>query len=102
MNEAVIVAIITAAAAIIGEVIISKRTEKDRDVKQAIYHSEVKHDIADLKKENQEIKKDLKEHNGYAQKFVEMHDDIRDIRQDCALIKQDNQHIKERIKQYHG
>lgn len=102
MSEAVIVAIITGAAAVIGELIISNRSAKDRDIKQAIYHEEVKHEIADLKKENSEIKKELKEHNGYAQKFVETHESIMEIRQDVALIKQDNQHIKDKIRQYHG
>ena len=102
MNEAVIVAIITGAAAIVGELIISKRTEKDRNVKEAVRHEQICNRLTNLENENKEIKKDLKEHNGYAQKFVQMHDDIMGIRQDVALIKQDNQHIKEKIKQYHG
>ena len=102
MNEAVIVAIITGAAAIIGELIISKRTEKDRNVKEAVRHEQICSRLSKLEDENKEIKKDLKEHNGYAQKFVQMHDDIMEIRQDVALIKQDNQFTKDKIKQYHG
>lgn len=102
MSEAIIVAIITGTAAIIGELIISNRSAKDRDVKQAVFHEEVCNRLSNLEKENHEIKADLKEHNGYAQKFVEMHDDILGIRQEVALITQDNQHIKEKIKEYHG
>ncbi len=106
---AVIPAAITAVAAIIGELIISNRSAKDRDVKQAVYHEQVCNRFSSLEHENKEIKADLKEHNGYAQKFVEMHDDIRDIQKDVSLIIQDNKHTKEdvkeikaSIKKYHG
>lgn len=102
MNDAVIVALITSAAAVVGEWLISKRTEKDRDVKEAVRHEQLCGRLSKLENEIPEIKQDLKEHNGYAQKFVQMHDDIMGIRQDVALIKQDNQHIKEKIRQYHG
>ena len=102
MNEAVIVAIITGAAAIIGELIISKRTEKDRNVKEEVRHEQICNRLSNLEKEIPEIKKDLKEHNGYAQKFVEMHDDIRDIQQSVALNKQKSEYIEKQIKQYHG
>ena len=102
MNDAVIVALITSAAAIVGEWLISKRTEKDRDVKEAVRHEQLCGRLSKLENEIPEIKQDLKEHNGYAQKFVQMHDDIMGIRQDVALIKQDNQYTKDKIKQYHG
>lgn len=113
---AVIPAAVTAGAAIISSYLANKSRKKDdakRDAEkaeietakateEALFRQEVRNELKGLKNENSEIKKELKEHNGYAQKFTETHESIMEIRQDVALIKQDNKHMKETIRQYHG
>lgn len=64
MTESVLIALIPAAAAIIGEIIISKRSAKDRDAKDAARQQKTEDRMA-------AIEKKLDEHNGYAQKFAD-------------------------------
>lgn len=102
MSEAIIVAIITAGATVFCQWLATRQKEKEKSTEEALFRQDVRNQLQSLKEENKEIKADLKEHNGYAQKFVETHNEILGIRQDIALIVQDNKHIKEKIKEYHG
>ena len=64
MTENILIALIPAAAAIIGELIISNRSAKDRDAKDAARQQKNEDRMA-------AIEKKLDEHNGYAQKFAD-------------------------------
>lgn len=64
MTENILIALIPAAAAVISEIIINRRSAKDRDAKDAARHQQTEDRMA-------AIEKKLDEHNGYAQKFAE-------------------------------
>lgn len=75
MSEAVVVALITAAfgavATITSQVIISNRSAKDRDAKDAARQQETKDQMIAFDKRLDDVEKKLDEHNGYAEKFAE-------------------------------
>lgn len=66
MGESIIVAIITGAISVIGVIIANSKT-------MAIVQNEIKH----LQEEIAEMKADIKEHNSYGKKFLEMQGDIK-------------------------
>ena len=73
MSDAIIVALITGAAAIIGNWLITRSThEKDRDDRIRLDQK-----TADRLKV---IESKLDEHNGYAKKFEQISGDIREIK----------------------
>lgn len=82
--EAIIVAVITGACAVIGQAIISNSASKARKAEQIIRDAEVQ-----LRLKNIEDKLDV--HNGYAEK-------LGDIAVEMAEIKTDIKHLQEVVK----
>ena len=80
MTEAIVVAMITGCASVIGQFLIHYKNNKERDVDQAI-----REDRQNIKLASIENK--LDEHNGYAQKF-------EIIQRDIALIKKDIEYLR--------
>ena len=73
MSDAIIVAIIAAAASILGQWMISRRQAKDRETAEAIRDARIEDRMA-------AVEKKLDIHNGYAEKLAE-------IQKDIAVIK---------------
>ena len=73
MSEAIIVAIIAAAASIFGQWMISRRQTKDRETAEAVRDARIEDRMA-------AVEKKLDIHNGYAEK-------LSDIQRDIAVIK---------------
>lgn len=82
--ESVIGAIITAIAAILGQLIISSSTKKKQTVEEAKREQRLNDSL-------EVIKHKIDEHNGYAEKFASVTTDI-------AVIKTEIKSIKEQMK----
>ena len=103
MSDAIVVAIIgggfSLVAAVVAAQISAKATMQKAldEMDKRIALSEVKHqaDIALLDQkvnviltEQQEMKKDIKEHNGYGKLFAESKVEMKDMKNDITEIKQ--------------
>lgn len=73
MSDAVIVAIITGLCAVVGQWLISRQQNEKRKTEEAVRE-------ARLEDRLRSVEKKLDEHNGYAEKFAQ-------IGQDIAVIK---------------
>lgn len=83
MTDAVVVALITAFATITGNYLITRRSQKDDDVKRAIRQQKYDDDLI-------QIGKKLDEHNHYAKI-------ISNIQKDIIVIQKDVESLKERF-----
>ena len=75
MTEAIIVALITASATVICQLILANKQRKDNETRQAVRDREIEDRLA-------QIEHKLDVHNGYAEK-------LGDIQTDIAVIKND-------------
>lgn len=73
MSDAVIVAIITGACAVIGQWLISRQQNEKRKTEEAVRD-------ARLEDRLRSVEKKLDEHNGYAKRFEEIQIDIAVIK----------------------
>lgn len=80
MTENILIALIPALAAIVGEIIISKRSAKDRDAKDAARQQKTEDRM-------EAIEKKLDEHNGYAQKFAETAITMAKMQKDIEYLR---------------
>lgn len=84
MNDAVIIALITAGATIIGQWLISK-SQHDKD-------------NAVLNERLEGIKTRLDTHNSYAEKIGGLADDMNEIKVDLSSLKTDMQWVKNEVR----
>ena len=80
MTEAVIVALITAAGAVIGQWLISRRQNEDRKTADAVRDARIDDRMA-------AVEKKLDIHNGYAEKLGEIQQDIAVIKTEISMIQ---------------
>lgn len=81
MTESVIVAIITAVGAVLGQWIISSQAKRKTSIEEAKREQRLNDRL-------EVIEHKLDEHNGYAQKFGEVTTDIAVIRTEIKGIKE--------------
>ena len=84
MTESVIVAIITAIGAVLGQLIISNATKRKQAVEEAKREQRLNDRL-------EVIEHKIDEHNGYGEKFASVTTDI-------AVIKTEIKGIKEQLK----
>ena len=80
MTEAIIVAIITASASVICQLLISAKTKKESDIKQAVKDKEFTDRLAHI-----EEKLDI--HNGYADKLGDVAISLAKMQKDIEYLK---------------
>ena len=80
MTEAIVVAIITAGASVVCQIILSRSAKKQTSVENAKREQRIDDQLATIN-----TKLDI--HNGYAEKFT-------DIQLDIAVIKNDIKNLK--------
>jgi hypothetical protein len=80
MTEAVIVALITAVGAVIGQWLISRRQNEDRKTADAVRDARIEDRMA-------AVEKKLDIHNGYAEKLGEIQQDIAVIKTEITMLK---------------
>lgn len=80
MSEAIIVALITASASVICQLVISNKTKKDNEVKQAVKDKEFTDRLAQI-----EAKLDI--HNGYADKLGDVAISLAKMQKDIEYLK---------------
>ena len=80
MTEAVIVALITATGAVIGQWLISRRQNEDRKTADAVRDARIDDRMA-------AVEKKLDIHNGYAEKLGEIQQDIAVIKTEISMIQ---------------
>lgn len=81
MSEAITVALIAGVCSIFGQWLITRKNKKDSDVKRAVREQKIDDRL-------NVIEAKLDTHNGYAEKFGE-------IQQDIAVIKTEIKNLKE-------
>ena len=79
MSDAVIVAIITGACAVIGQWLISRQQSTKRKIDDAVRDAKLDARLAGVEKR-------LDEHNNYASKFTEIQTDIAVIKNDIKTL----------------
>lgn len=79
MSEAVLIAIITGACAVVGQLIISRAQTAKRKVDDAVRDARLDDRLAGVEKR-------LDEHNRYAAKFGEIQTDIAVIKNDIKTL----------------
>jgi hypothetical protein len=80
MTEAVIVALITAVGAVLGQWLISRRQNEDRKTADAVRDARIDDRMA-------AVEKKLDIHNGYAEKLGEIQQDIAVIKTEISMIQ---------------
>lgn len=80
MSDAIVVAIITGLASIIGQFMISKKGKKDRLVQEAVRRTELDNQLSNI-----ETKLDI--HNGYAEKIGNIETSIAVIQTEIVNLK---------------
>ena len=73
MSDAIIVAVIAAAASVLGQWLISRKQAQDKAVQDAVRDERLEMRLS-------EVEKKLDVHNGYAEKFAEISKDIAVIK----------------------
>lgn len=73
MSEAVIVALITAGATIIGNILISRKSAQDMTHKLETHQA-----VTDTKLE--ELTREVREHNNFAQRMPAVENDVKNIK----------------------
>lgn len=73
MSDAIIVAVIAAAASVLGQWLISRKQAQDKAVQDAVRDDRLEMRLS-------EVEKKLDVHNGYAEKFAEISKDIAVIK----------------------
>lgn len=79
MSDAVIVALITGLCAVIGQWLISRKQNQDRETAEAVRDAKLEVRLASVEKK-------LDVHNGYAEKFAEIGADIAVIKNDIKTL----------------
>ena len=79
MSEAVLIAIITGACAVVGQLIISRAQTAKRKVDDAVRDARLDDRLAGVEKR-------LDEHNRYASRFAEIQTDIAVIKNDIKTL----------------
>lgn len=79
MSDAVIVAIITGACAVIGQWLISRQQTTKRKIDDAVRDAKLDDRLAGVEKR-------LDEHNNYASRFTEIQTDIAVIKNDIKTL----------------
>lgn len=82
MTEAIIVAIITASASVLCQILVSRNAQKQNDIKQAVRQKEYDDRLKVLERK-------LDEHNGYAEKLSDIAIAIVKMQKDIEYLKGD-------------
>lgn len=80
MTEAIIVAIITASASVICQLLISAKTKKESDIKQAVKDKEFTDRLS-------HIEERLEQHNNYAEKLGDVAIALAKMQKDIEYLK---------------
>lgn len=80
MSDAILVALITASASVICQLLISSKTKRDQETKQAVRDKEFEDRL-------KSIEKRLDEHNHYAEKLGEIAISLAGIKKDIEYIR---------------
>lgn len=80
MSDAILVALITAGASVICQMIISAKTRRDTETKQAVRDKEFEDRL-------ENIEKRLDQHNHYAEKLGEISIALTAIKKDIEYIR---------------
>lgn len=80
MSDAILVALITAGASVICQMIISTKTRRDTETKQAVRDKEIEDRL-------ENIEKRLDQHNHYAEKLGEISIALTAIKKDIEYIR---------------
>lgn len=80
MSDAIIVALITAGASVICQMLISAKTKRDTETKQAVRDKEFEDRL-------ESIEKRLDQHNHYAEKLGEISIALTAIKKDIEYIR---------------
>lgn len=87
MTEAIIIAIITAVAAVTGQWMLARKSTMEREKNQAIRDQKIDDQL-------QAVKERLDEHNGYAKKFADLSGDIQAMKLSIVKLDKDIEYIK--------
>lgn len=87
MSEAVIVALIAAGATVIGAAIGYGKKSKEQAVLDAEREQQQKDFQNEMREQMTDIRKQLAEHNGYAEKFADTAVAIKGIQKDIEYLK---------------
>ena len=83
MSEAIVVALITGSLSLLGVVITSlataKKTEKNQAVAQAVMDTKL-----------DELTREVREHNGFAQKMPALQQEVHDLERRITALEQKN------------
>lgn len=80
MNESIVVALITGGLSLCGVVITCLATAKKTERTQAIAQAVMQTEIAELTRE-------VREHNGFAQRMPKLESDIEHIKEEIKTLK---------------
>lgn len=83
MNEAIMVAIITAGASVLCQLIIANRNRKDSEIKDAVRDQKIDDRLT-------AIEKKLDEHNGYAAKIGSLATSVSLMEKDISYLRGGN------------
>lgn len=87
MTEAIIIALISAVAAVTGQWLLARKATLEREKNQAIRDQKVDDSL-------EAIKERLDEHNGYAKKFADLSGDIQTMKLSLVKMDKDIEYMK--------
>ena len=87
MTEAIIVAIITASASVLCQILVSRNAQKQNDIKQAVRDK-------DFEDRLKRIEERLDEHNNYAERYNQFGERFSDIAISLTKMSKDIEYLK--------
>ena len=96
MPETIIVALIAAAASVLGSYFINLKNKKEDAIKDAVREEEQALRLNNIEEKIEKLSKKVDSHNGYAQMFAESSKDIALTQKDVAQLQRDVEYLREK------
>lgn len=87
MSEAVIVALITAAATITAQLILNSRTQAEVRKGQAVFNALADEKLKNVETKFESVNRKLEIHNGYAEKFPRIETKLENLEKGLDEVK---------------
>lgn len=94
MTDVILAAVITAVATVIGQWLVARKKDLEREKAQAVRDQKIDDRLEAIERRFDDVEERLDDHNGYAEKFAASSKDIQGINIALTAIQKDIEYIK--------
>lgn len=95
MTDVILAAVITAVATVIGQWLVARKKDLEREKAQAVRDQRIDDRLEAIERRFDSVEDRLDDHNGYAEKFASSSKDIQGINIALTAMQKDIEYIKE-------